>query len=174
MTNNPSAFTSDDIAMRMTPAAREFWNAFKATRTDDVDARFFEVSIFGDNEESADHLADLVVRGVKRATAGLVWSYEATNLSVPKPGDLSIVTMWNGRPRCVIETTRVDIAVFSAVTAEFAAVEGEGDGSLRYWRDVHTAYYARECARIGRTPSDSMPIACERFRVVYCPEDFKS
>lgn len=174
MATKPNPPASEDHIVRMTPAAREFWEAFKATRADDVDARFFEVCIFGDNEESADHLADLVVRGIKRATAGLVWSYEAANMPVPKPGDLSIVTMWNGRPRCVIETTRVDIAVFSDVTEEFAAVEGEGDGSLRYWRDVHAAYYARECTRIGRTASDTMPIACERFRVVYCPDDAKS
>jgi len=153
----------------MSPAVREFWDAFKATQSEDVEARFYEACVFDDNEPSADHLAELVVRGIKRATAGLVWSFEAMNMPVPKPGDLSVVTNWAGQPKCVIETTQVDITPFAEVTAEFAAVEGEGDGSLEYWRKGHTAYYARECARIGRTPDPSMPIACERFRVVYCP-----
>ncbi|WP_348733935.1 ASCH domain-containing protein [Rheinheimera texasensis] len=151
----------------MDPIVQQFWDAFKATRTDDVDARFFEVCVFDDNEPSANHLADLVVRGIKRATAGLVWSFEAANQAVPKPGDLSVVTTWDGQPVCVIETTQVDITPFGEVTAEFAAAEGEGDGSLQYWREVHTAYYARECARIGRVAGPTMPVACERFKVVY-------
>ena len=151
----------------MSPAVRAYWDSFKAAQGEDVDSRFYEVCIFSDNERSANELAELVVRGIKRATAGLVWSYEADKMSVPKPGDLSVVTTWDGQPRCIIETTRVDVTPFSEVTAEFAAVEGEGDGSLAYWRSEHTAYYARECERIGRTPTPSMPIACERFRVVH-------
>jgi len=63
----------------------------------------------------------------------------------------------------------VDLVAFDDVTAEFAAVEGEGDGSLVYWRQGHTEYFARECARIGRMPSGSMLFACERFAVVYRP-----
>lgn len=157
------------MSVPMSPVVRAFWSAFKATQSEDVDARFYEVCVFDDNEPSANHLAELVVRGIKRATAGLVWSFEAANMPVPKPGDLSVVTTWDGQPKCVIETTQVDITPFSEVTAEFAAVEGEGDGSLQYWRMAHTAYFARECARMGRTPSPSMPVACERFRIVYCP-----
>lgn len=153
----------------MTPVVQQFWNTFKATQTEDVEGRFFEVCVFDDNEPSANHLAELVVRGIKRATAGLVWSFEAGDQAVPKPGDLTVVTTWDGLPKCVIETTQVDITPFCEVTAEFAAIEGEGDGSLQYWREAHKAYYARECARIGRIPSPSMPVACERFKVVYCP-----
>ncbi len=63
------------MSVPMSHAIQQFWDAFKATRTDDVDARFFEVCVFDDNEPSANHLADLVVRGIKRATAGLVWSF---------------------------------------------------------------------------------------------------
>ncbi len=153
----------------MTPVVQQFWDAFKATQQEDVDARFFEVCVFDDNEPSANHLAELVVRGIKRATASLVWSFEAGDQAVPKPGDLSVVTTWDGQPKCVMETTQVDIVPFSEVTAEFAAVEGEGDGSLQFWREAHTAYYARECARIGRVPGPAMPVVCERFKVVYCP-----
>ncbi|HEY6510735.1 MAG TPA: ASCH domain-containing protein, partial [Burkholderiaceae bacterium] len=53
------------------------------------------------------------------------------------------------------------------VTAEFAATEGEGDGSLAFWRQAHAEYFARECAGIGRTPNGDMPVVCERFAVVY-------
>jgi uncharacterized protein YhfF len=71
----------------------------------------------------------------------------------------------------VIETTQVDTVPFCEVTAAFAAIEGEGegDGPLAYWQATHAAYCARGCARIGRTPDARMPVACEQFRVVFCP-----
>lgn len=47
------------------------------------------------------------------------------------------------------------------------SVLGEGDGTLRYWRDVHWQYFSRECQRIGREPSMRMPVVCEQFRVVF-------
>jgi uncharacterized protein YhfF/predicted enzyme related to lactoylglutathione lyase len=129
--------------------------------------RFYEAFHFGDSEELADDLAALVLAGTKRATAGAVWSYEAEGKALPRPGDLSVVTDWAGIPVCVIETIQVDVVPFDAVTAEFASVEGEGDGSLEYWREGHTQYFNRECSRLGRTFSGSMPVACERFRVIF-------
>jgi len=110
-----------------------------------------------------------VLDGRKRATAGLLWAFEVERKPLPRPGDLSVVTRWSGQPLCVIETLAVDLVPFDDVTAEFAATEGEGDGSLAFWRQGHTEYFARECARIGRVPSGSMPIVCERFVVVYAP-----
>jgi uncharacterized protein YhfF len=56
---------------------------------------------------------------------------------------------------------------FGEVTAEFAAMEGEGDGSLTYWREAHSAYFSRECARNGRVFTENMPVACEQFKVVF-------
>jgi uncharacterized protein YhfF len=64
----------------------------------------------------------------------------------------------------------VDVVPFEDVTAEFAAAEGEGDGSLEHWRRAHTAFFARECDRIGRTPAATMPVVCERFGLVYRAE----
>jgi uncharacterized protein YhfF len=153
------------------PQVLSFWQAFAASREDDVESRFYEVCVFDDNESSANALAGLVLRGAKRATAGLVWSFEAAGMPMPNPGDLSIVANWAGEPLCVIETECVDIVPFCEVTAEFAAVEGEGDGSLQYWQRAHASYFSRECGRIGREPSPGMPVACERFRVVYAPSN---
>lgn len=56
---------------------------------------------------------------------------------------------------------------YKDVGAEFAAIEGEGDGTLDYWQRIHSAYFARECERLGRDSSDTMPILCESFRVVF-------
>lgn len=153
----------------MRPEIAEFWRAY-ATSVGAVDeARFYEAFFFADSEEAANSLAELVLAGTKRATAGSVWSYEADGKRLPVPGDLSVVTDWVGVPKCVIETVAVDIVPFNQVTAEFAATEGEGDGSLEYWQDVHRQFFTRECARRGRAFTEDMQVACERFKVVFQP-----
>jgi len=53
------------------------------------------------------------------------------------------------------------------VSEEFAATEGEGDGSLAYWRQAHQAAFSRELGAIGRAVSADMPVVCERFEVVF-------
>ncbi len=86
---------------------------------------------------------------------------------IPSVGDLNIVTDWNGVAQCVIRTTHVAIVPLGDVTAEFAALEGEGDGSLAYWRRVHRAYYKRVLAGTEHAVTEALPIACESFEVIY-------
>jgi uncharacterized protein YhfF len=148
-----------------------FWDQFaKATGGADEE-RFYEAFYFSDNEEVANELAELVLQGTKRATASLLSSYAAEQKRLPRPGDLSIVTNWSGQPLCVIETLSVEVLPFSEVTADFAATEGEGDGSLAFWRDAHRKFFSRECAAAGREFSESMKIVCERFAVRFRPAD---
>ena len=144
-----------------------FWQSFAHSRAEDPDPHFLEAFHFDDNEQSANELAQLVLDGKKQATAALVWSFEAASAPLPKTGDLSVVTNWAGAPLCVIQTLGVDVVAFSEVSEEFAATEGEGDGSLLYWRQAHWAYFERQCRRIGRTPDPGMDVVCERFGVVF-------
>ena len=154
--------------MEIPPSIRPFWEAFQASAGEaDLSSRFYEAFHFDDNEPSANALAQLVLSGRKRATAGTLWFLQSMDQAPPKAGDLSVVTDWHGNPKCVIETQDVAIVPFEEVSEEFAAAEGEGDGSLRFWREVHWACFGRECARIGKEPSLRMPVVCERFEVVY-------
>lgn len=146
---------------------KPFWQTFVASRAEDPTPRFFEAFHFDDNQPSADELAQLVLAGIKRASAGLVWSFEQASMPLPKIGDLSVVTNWKKEPLCVIESQRIDIVAFDAVSADFAATEGEGDGSLEYWQRAHRAYFSRECQRIKRDFDPKMPVVCERFGVVF-------
>ena len=153
--------------MNVPIAIRSFWEEFQAAAGYDASERFYEAFHFDDNERDANELARLVLLGTKRATSGLLWSFEAAEKPHPKPGVLSVVTNWQTEPLCVIETTDVAIVPFDEVTERFAATEGEGDKTLRYWREVHWSYFVRECERIGMEPSLRMPVVCEEFSVTY-------
>jgi len=155
------------LKIELPPRARAFWAGFESVAGRDASARFYESFHFGDSESLADELVALVVAGTKRATASLLWSYEVDGKPMPEPGCLSIVEQWSGEPVCVIETAYVAVLPFEQVGSEFAATEGEGDGSLEHWRTGHWAYFGRECARIGKTPSASMLVVCESFKVIY-------
>jgi uncharacterized protein YhfF len=127
---------------------------------------------FCDNQKDADECADLVLRGEKQATASLLWWYETKQETMPKVGDLFIVTNWAGEAICVTETTNIDIVPYNEITAAFAELEGEGDKSLEYWKKVHRDFFQRELADQDVSPSETMPIVCETFKVV-CVADGK-
>lgn len=152
----------------------EFWNDYIASLSsgDTSIPDSYEAWHFCNNEESANHLARLVYDGTKQATASLVWSYEAEGESVPCTGDHSVITMWDGTPVCVIKATNIMVLPFDQVPESFAYEEGEGDRSLRYWREVHTHFFTEECNAIGRKPSTDMPVVCESFKVVYRSKSF--
>jgi uncharacterized protein YhfF len=121
---------------------------------------------YGDSPELSSELLALIVGGQKRAGTSLLWGMEADGESVPQVGDVEIVLDHRNEPVLVTRITRVEIIPFGAVHAEYAAIEGEGDGSLAFWREGHWAFFSRECASIGREPSEAMPVVCCVFEVV--------
>ena len=122
---------------------------------------------FGDSAELVRDLGELVRQGRKTATAGLLWQWEAEDGGPPAVGDREVVIDWEGLPLAIIEFTEVGVVPFLDVDAGFASDEGEGDGSLAYWRAAHRSYFGRQCARFGRLFGDDMPIVCIRFRVLH-------
>ena len=151
---------------------QSFWKAYLASLPDTPGKKppFPEVWSFSDNQKDADELGFLAREGVKTATCSLLWAYEVEQEQLPEAGDLSILTNWNGDPLGVIKTTSVEIKAYNEVDEAFAYDEGEGDRSLAYWRRVHWEVFSRECASIGREPSEAMPLVCERFQVIYSTE----
>ena len=154
-----------------TDSVEALWNAYLGSigETLQTTAKTYSAWHFGDNKDCADELVELVLKGTKRATAGSVAEYEAGTESMPFEGELSVVTDGEGLARCVIRTHRIDVVPYNEVTAEFTAIEGEGDGSLEYWRRVHWDYYTRVLTPLGLAPTEDMPVVCERFDVIYSP-----
>jgi uncharacterized protein YhfF len=121
---------------------------------------------YGDTPELSEELLALIRTGKKRAGTGLLWAYEAEDQALPEAGDIEIVIDHNNEPALVTRITRVEIVPFSAVTSEYAAIEGEGDGSLEYWRKAHWAFFSRECQRVGCEASEAMPVVCSVFELL--------
>jgi uncharacterized protein YhfF len=122
---------------------------------------------FGGGGKIANELAALVLAGKKRATASLPVEYTSLGEPLPKAGDLSIILDGHGCPVAIIERTSVEVVPFHAVTAEFAAIEGEGDGSLKHWHRAHTWYFGQVCERLGGKLEAVTPVLCQCFKVVW-------
>ena len=92
----------------------------------------------------------------------------ADNIEEPasEVGDLEIVLHFDGTPALLTRVTSSIVMPFNAVSAEYAAIEGEGDGSLEYWREAHWEFFSRECERIGLEPRVDMPVSCMTFELV--------
>ena len=148
-----------------TPA--EFWREASAAVPALPPDADYQVWHFGDGAALARKLADLVLHGAKRATAGLLWDAEADHSAMPSLGGYSVVTDHDGVSLMVLRTASVEIRAFRDVDAAFAAAEGEGDRSLEYWRRAHWEYFARRCESLGREPGDEMPVILERFDLIY-------
>lgn len=121
---------------------------------------------YGDSESLSRELLELIRNGRKRAGTSLLWAVEAEGEPLPAVGDIELVLDHLNLPSVVTRLVRVEVVAYSAVTAEYASIEGEGDGSLAYWRRAHWAFFGRECDRISRQPSESMPVVCSVFEVL--------
>lgn len=121
---------------------------------------------YGDSPELSTALIELIRSGPKRAGTGLLWAMEHDGDALPQVGDIEIVVDHDHEPALVTRITRVEVVPFNEVSAEYAAIEGEGDGSLESWREGHWRFFSRECARIGRDPSEVMPVVCSVFELI--------
>jgi uncharacterized protein YhfF len=145
-----------------------FWNRYVASdRVRELQGDRYETDTFGDTPDEATELGRLVARGRKTASCSSVWEWEADGKLPPNAGDRTIVLDGRGLPICIIETTEVETRKFCEVDEQLAYDEGEDDRSLEAWRRIHWEFFSRGLPRIGRQPSQDMPLVCERFRVIF-------
>ncbi len=143
------------------------WNNFLKQHPEHKNRKIPESFYFCDNEKDANECAELVVNGIKQATATSLWWFEYHKEALPKPGDLAIITDWDGNAKAIIETIKITPTPYNKITAAFAITEGEGDKSLAYWKKVHKAYYTREMKPHNADFDENMMIICEYFKTVY-------
>ena len=122
---------------------------------------------YGDSPELSRELIDLIRSGSKRAGTSLLWAMEAEGEPVPEIGEIELVVDHRNELALVTQVTHVEVLPFNEVGDAYAKIEGEGDGSLAYWRAGHWAFFSRECRRLGREPSEAMPVVCCVFEVLH-------
>jgi uncharacterized protein YhfF len=151
-------------------AVQRMWQAYREARG--IEADLAGAFAFGDSPDMADELADLVLHGPKRATAGLLLDFEHDNEPLPRPGDHQVVLDGRGEPVCVIRTTVVEVGPLNRVDAGFAWDEGEGDRTLEWWQQAHRRFFGRRCEHLGVPFTDDLPVVQERFALVWpAPRD---
>lgn len=151
--------------------ADKLWEEFcRATGTDE--ACEYEAWAFGD---APDKLADLVLRSIKTATASAYDLYAADGKPLPKVGEYSVILNSREDAVCVIRTTRLEVLPFCKVDERHAYLEGEGDRSLAYWREVHEDFYRRECEEYDSIEfNENFNVLCEEFECLYRASDIKN
>ena len=152
--------------MENSKQVKDFWQKFCAASGTNPETPY-QVWYFGNTSEMARHLAELVLQGEKRATATLLESAELHPESAPVDDGFSVVTDYEGNPRCIIQTTEIRVLPFTEVDAEFAFDEGEGDKSLEYWRRVHHDFFTKDAAENGVKFHEKSLVACERFKLLF-------
>ncbi|MGN1400637.1 MAG: ASCH domain-containing protein [Bacillus sp. (in: firmicutes)] len=118
---------------------------------------------FGGNP---DHLAQLVLSGIKTATCSALVLYEMENEPVPSVGEYSIILNSRDEPVAIIRTTEVTIRPMNEVPEDFAIAEGEGDRTFQYWKEVHVDFFTEQLHEAGLEFSEDMMLVCERFELV--------
>ena len=116
-------------------------------------------------EGACNYLLDLVLKGQKKATDSSVLGYQIEGEEIPKEGNLSVITDWDGNPRCVIKTTRVRIIPYKDITFDIAKLEGEDD-TLESWRKNHEKFFTEEGKDLGYKFSEEMEVIFEEFEVI--------
>jgi uncharacterized protein YhfF len=153
------------IMLPRTAETQSFWRAF--CRHTGLDHDNYVVGSFGDSPKMATALADLVIAGIKRATASLVRDYGDGREPMPKPGDFVMMLDGEGRPRFIWRTTEVTIKPLSEVDKAFAWDEGERDRTRDWWVVAHRRYFGRQASREGFDFDDDILTVFERFEVVW-------
>ena len=143
---------------------KELWNLFIHEKNLLEISNDYDAWSFG---SSADELAHLVASGQKTATSSAYPLYELKREPLPLSNVYSVILDSKGNAVCVIKTTKITIVPFNEVTEDHAYKEGEGDRSLKHWREVHEKFFTKALNKVGLHFTSDMKVVCEEFSIVY-------
>ncbi len=116
-------------------------------------------------EKACNDLLDLVLQGKKKATCSSAAAFEIKGEEIPHEGSLSVITDWDGDPRCVVRTVRVRRIPYKDIGFDIARLEGE-DESIESWRNNHEKFFREEGKELGYSFTEDMEVIFEEFEVV--------
>ena len=155
------------MSKQFDPSVYTMWDSFVEKNPEYSPKSFVSAWHFCDKEKDANECAELVALGIKKATTASQWWFDKGFEKYPEIGELNVVTDWAGKAKAIIETTKIERVPYNQVSEEYAAIEGEGDKSLGYWKKVHWDYYTREMKEYGEAPTEDMILICEQFHTLW-------
>jgi len=145
----------------------EFWRRYREASGLGHDS--YDVVAFGDGPDMASELAELVVAGIKRATAGLVRQFGSDGEPPPVVGGYVVLLDGEARPRAIWRTTEARVGPLNSVDERFARDEGEGERTREWWLSAHRRFFGRSATALGFRMHDGIETVFERFEIVWPP-----
>jgi uncharacterized protein YhfF len=146
-------------------SARNMWGDYLDTHLQYAFVHEPRVLYLSDDEASCDLQLKQVLAGDKRAISHSLLGLQMRKEALPKIGDFSVITAWNGKAHCIVRTVAVRLKPFFSIRPSY--VKLDGNGSLEKWKQDQWQRYLRELAPYGRVPRDSMIVVCEVFEKVF-------
>src|SRR3954454_5605532 len=137
-----------------------FWQEFREAAG--LPHNDYDVVALGDGPGMGTDLAELVVAGTKRATAGLVRQFGPGGEAVPVAGGYVVLVDGAGQPRAIWRTTEIRIGPLNSVDAQFARDEGEGERTREWWLAAHRRFFTRYANAHGFAMHDGIETVFER------------
>ena len=113
-------------------SAKNMWQNYLDKHLDDVHLDTPNTIHFYDNEKDANFNVELTVAGTKTATTDSLIGLQNRDEKLPKIGDYTVVTNWDGKAQCILKTTKVVLKPYFSIDNSYA--QKEGDQSLEQWK----------------------------------------
>ncbi|PRX56455.1 ASCH domain-containing protein [Flagellimonas meridianipacifica] len=127
-----------------------------------------ESDFFHNNREDANRLAELTLKGKKKASSGLYRLYKQYNVDLPSVGAIQIITDFDGKAKAIIKNVSVDTIPFNKISKEYAELDmGTDIEPLKKWKKAHWDFFENFLKESGEKPTEEMLIVCVRFEKVW-------
>lgn len=157
---------------KKTKAVDDFWQ--RCRRNHGIESEDYHALTLADpkvldptvpNLDLSDH-PPLIRSRRKRGTAHLLVDFEISHVPRRAVGDYWLIVDFDNAPLYLVRVVEILIFPFHEVPQSWAEVEGEGDCSLKWWRDAHRDYFSRQCVIWGVPWQEDMLVVCERWELV--------
>ena len=145
----------------MTPA-EICWADYIAQNPNQKNLRYGGECGFGDDADFCCEQLALILTGKKTAFCAALDSYRLDCEKLPVAGLCYIVVDTDGNPKGIIQTVKVDIMPYNAVSWEMAQKEGDVD-SMQDWVESRNEYFADDSELMGYDFKPDMPVVFEQF-----------
>lgn len=132
----------------------------------ELQAKYPDLEVWAHPAAYAD-LYDLTVSGVKTATSSWYAEYESDD-ELDQVGDRSIMLDNPDNPtkEVLLETTKVTIEPFHAISAETARCNGEGDRTVADWQRIFGDFWKQHLPTVGLDFHPDGLVVTEFFKVI--------